>query len=455
MKDLRQSVLKASGYHCPKRGEIDILKDVLLEIDDSGVITAVHQPEDSGYPSILNAARAGSRLSELPAGTWLIPGLVDLHVHAPQYPQLGLALDEPLEIWLNRYTFPMEARYADPDFARDRYRTLVEDLMANGTTTAAYFATIHEEATCILVDTCLEKGQRAVIGKVAMDNPDQCPDYYRDATAQDSLQGSRNIIDYIRSHPDNGPGMVQPAVTPRFIPSCSDETLEGLGRLAAETGAHVLTHCSESDWEHGYVLERHGMTDTESLDRFGLLGRRSILAHSVFLEPENMETIRNRQSAVAHCPLSNSYFGNAVFPLRAALEKGLHVGLGTDISGGPNASIFSEMRTAVSMSRLLESGTDPSRPPEERGAGREARIDFRDAFFMATAGGGIALDMPIGRLAPGCRFDAVAIDTRTAEGSIRIDEDRDEPEEILQKIIYTASRPNIARVWTDGILRNG
>ena len=125
MKDLRHSVLKASGYHSPKRGEIDILTDALLEIDGSGVITAVHRSEDSGYPSILNAARTDGRLSALPEGTYLLPGLVDLHVHAPQYPQLGLALDEPLEVWLNRYTVPLEARYADPEFARSRYGTLI------------------------------------------------------------------------------------------------------------------------------------------------------------------------------------------------------------------------------------------------------------------------------------------------------------------------------------------
>ena len=352
MKDLRGRTLLASGFQSRERGTIEILEDTLVEIDVGGIITSLTHPGDSSYQRILNKARRTGRLEELAPGTYLLPGLVDLHVHAPQYPQLGLALDEPLEVWLNRYTFPLEARYADSDFARRSYALLIDDLMANGTTTAAYFPTIHTEATRLLVDLCLEKGQRAVIGKVAMDNPEECPDYYRDESAEISIRESRDIIEYIRCHPANTAGMIQPAVIPRFIPSCSDESLRGLGKLAAESGCHVLTHCSESDWEHSYVLDRHGMTDTESLDRFGLLGRRSILAHSVFLNTENMETVRLRKAAIAHCPLSNSYFSGGIFLLRSALEKELHVGLGTDISGGPNASLFNEMRTAVSVSRI-------------------------------------------------------------------------------------------------------
>jgi guanine deaminase len=213
---------------------------------------------------------------------------------------------------------------------------------------------------------------------------------------------------------------------------------------------HVQTHCSESDWAHGYVLERHGMTDTESLDRFGLLGRRSVLAHANFLTRLDMETIRVRQAAVAHCPVSNAYFANAVFPLKAALEKGLHVGLGTDISGGPIGSMFDAMRGAIMVSRMLETGTDPNLPPEARSRQSNSRVDFRDAFYLATTGGGIALDLPIGRFEPGYQFDALAIDTTAENGTIRLWDDLDRGDAVLQKIVYTASKPNIATVWVSG-----
>lgn len=449
MRDLRNKVLLASGFHAPVSGEIEVLRDSLFVIDPEGVIVSVLQPDDVDYPVQKAKAEEEARLCRLPAGHILLPGFVDCHVHAPQYPQLGTALDVPLETWLHTYTFPLEARYADLAFARRAYRLLVEDLLANGTTTALYFATIHQDATRLLVDICLEMGQRALIGKVAMDNPDECPDYYRDVSPDAALQGTQALIDYVRAHPDNTAATVLPVVTPRFIPACTDATLDGLGQLARDCGCHVQTHCSESDWEHGYVLSRHGMTDTMSLDRFGLLTRRSMLAHSNLLTQNDMELIRIRQAAIAHCPLSNAYFAGAVFPLRAALEKGLHVGLGSDISGGPSASLLENMRAAILVSRLLETGVDPDLPASQRASGAKARIDFRHAFHMATAGGGKALDLPVGQFTPGYRFDAITIDPDAKGGSLSLFDGDAGGEAALQKIVFTASRANIAAVYVD------
>ncbi|MGA1802159.1 guanine deaminase [Rhizobium sp. HT1-10] len=453
--DLRNRTLRASGFHSPERGTIDVLEDVLIDIDGNGRIAAVHRTGDPGYDVICREHDASGRLVTLPAGSYLLPGFVDLHVHAPQYPQLGNALDVPLEVWLQTYTFPLEARYRDLAFARRAYGLLVDDLLSNGTTTALYFATVHQEATRLLVDLCLEKGQRALVGKVAMDNVDECPDYYRDASPDAALDGTRALIDYIRSHPENAESRVLPVVTPRFIPSCTDATLEGLGAIAGECDCHVQTHCSESDWAHGYVLARYGLTDTEMLDRFGLLRRRTVLAHGNFLTADDLEMIRVRQSAIAHCPLSNAYFANAVFPLRAALEKGLHVGLGTDISGGPSASMLENCRGAILVSRMLQTGVDPRLEADARSTFGPAQINFRDAFHIATAGGGIALDLPVGQFTPGYKFDAIVIDTDADGGTVRLWDDLDHAENILQKIVYTASSANIAAVWIDGEQRSG
>jgi len=453
--DLRNRTLRASGFHSPERGKIDVLEEVLIEIDGDGRIASVHRMSDPGYDGILREREASGRLVILPAGSYLLPGFVDLHVHAPQYPQLGNALGVPLEVWLQTYTFPLEARYRDLAFARRSYGLLVDDLLSNGTTTALYFATIHQEVTRLLVDLCLEKGQRALVGKVAMDNVDECPDYYRDASPDAALDGTRALIDYVRSHPENTENRVLPVVTPRFIPSCTDATLEGLGDIAGECGCHVQTHCSESDWAHGYVLARYGLTDTEMLDRFGLLRRRTVLAHGNFLTADDMEMIRVRQSAIAHCPLSNAYFANAVFPLRAALEKGLHVGLGTDISGGPSASMLENCRGAILVSRMLQTGVDPRLEADARSTFGPAQIDFRDAFHIATAGGGIALDLPVGQFTPGFKFDAIVIDINADGGTVRLWDELDHGENILQKIVYTASSANIAAVWIDGEQRSG
>ncbi|MDC3958951.1 guanine deaminase [Polyangium jinanense] len=448
MTDLRGKTLAGTFFHAPVLGTLEVLEDALVEIDKAGRIATVIRSGDPRHEGARIAASMAGTLVTLPAGCYVIPGFVDLHIHAPQYPQLGKALHVPLEIWL-RHTFPLEARYADAAFARKAYEMLVADLLANGTTTALYFATIHQEATRLLVDICLEKGQRALVGKVAMDNPQECPDFYRDASTEAGLQGTRSLIEYVRTHPANEGGLVHPVVTPRFVPSCTDAMLEGLGVIARECGCHVQTHCSESDWEHGYVLARHGVTDAECLDGFGLLTRQSILAHANLINADDMARIVTRGSGVAHCPLSNAYFSNAAFPLRAALAKGVRVGLGTDISGGPSASMLDACRMAVVTSRMLESGVDPALPPETRGR-PSSRIDIRDAFHLATAAGGDALELPVGRFAPGCHFDAVLVDTTAPNGTIRLFEELDEPEDILAKIVYTASRANLAEIWVAG-----
>ena len=123
-------------------------------------------------------------LYEISSHQYIIPGFTDLHIHAPQWPQLGKALDVPLEEWLQKYTFPLEAKYHDENFARMVYSDLVSSLLKSGTTTAVYYGTIHKEANRILADICLNKGQRAIIGKVVMDNPEECPEYYRDVSTQ-------------------------------------------------------------------------------------------------------------------------------------------------------------------------------------------------------------------------------------------------------------------------------
>jgi guanine deaminase len=175
------------------------------------------------------------------------------------------------------------------------------------------------------------------------------------------------------------------------------------------------------------------------------LSRHTILAHCNFISDEDTALIRARGAAVAHCPLSNVFFSDAVFPLRKILQQGVHVGLGSDIAGGASPSILENARHAVMASRALESGVDPSL---DRGTRRrpDSRIDALTAFWLATAGGGIALDLPVGLFREGFQFDAVLIDAQVPESNLRVDVD-DTPEAILQKIIYLAGRANIREVW--------
>jgi guanine deaminase len=428
--DLPAFAIRGPLFHTPRRGQLQALDDALVEVGNAGTILAV----GPATPARMATLRAAGCLTELGEGEYLLPGLVDLHIHAPQWPQLGRALDVPLEQWLMRHTFPLEARYADIDFARAVYAELVDALLAQGTTTAVYFGTIHAAATLALAECCRAAGQRAVIGKVAMDDPGECPDWYRDADAADAIAGTRAVIAGIRAL-DPGPApLVLPAIIPRFLPSCSEEALTGLGLLAETTGAHVQTHCSESPWEVAHGQARFGRTDSAVLDGFGLLRAHTILAHSNFTDAGDRKLIAARGAAIAHCPLSNAYFAGAILPAREVLDEGLRIGLGTDIAGGHSPSLLDSARFAVTASRMR--------------VGAGTAIDAAEALWMATAGGGEALGLKIGLFAPGYQFDALVIDTAAPE-RLRF-HGLDEPQDVFEKILRRASAAHIRRVWVAG-----
>lgn len=439
--------------HMPHMGSLDVLEDALMGVGADGSIALVLTPQSEHYQQTLQHARQSGSFNQMGSRQLMIPGMTDLHVHAPQWPQRGMALHLPLQDWLERYTFPLEARYSDLDFARRVYQSLVKALLANGTTTAMYFATLHEEATELLASTCLSLGQRAFVGRVAMDDVGQCPDYYRDTDAYSAIAASERSIHAIRQLDGNarvnGIARVQPVITPRFIPSCTDELLSGLGELAATLQCPIQTHCSESDWEHGYVMQRLGMSDTEALADFGLLNRHTVLAHSNFISERDMSVIQEAGSGIAHCPLSNSYFADSVFPLRRALDKSLRVGLGTDIAGGHSASLFNSCQHAVAASRLLESGVDTRISREHRGQS-DARIDFLDAFYLATTGGADVLDSPTGYFDVGRQFDALLLDLDSPGNTLDEFNQAADWENLLGCIIHNIQACNIEKVWVAG-----
>ena len=450
VEKLRTQAFLGPALHAPSPDRFDYFDQCLMVVDNDGSIERLITKGQRDFDDMIAKHDRAERLRRLAPGQLFLPGFVDLHVHAPQWPQLGKALDVPLEVWLQRHTFPLEAKYADLDFAQMQYTDLVATLLANGTTTALYYATIHLPATKLLADICLTAGQRALIGRVAMDDPGQCPDFYRDVSADQAVLETRAFVDYVRGMTGNEAGRILPVITPRFIPACTDDLLHGLGALAHELDCHIQTHCSESDWEHEFVQSRCGVSDTQALDQFGLLSRKTILAHGNFLSDDDLTHLRETGAGIAHCPLSNIYFSDAVFPLRKALTMNVHVGLGTDISGGPSPSILNNARQAIHSSRLLESGVDPARPRAARGI-TGARINHIQAFWLATAGGGIALDLPIGQFAPGFQFDAVVLEGADAQGNLFLG-DQDQPGDILQKIIYGAGRSNIYETWVSGQL---
>lgn len=424
----------------PEPDRLEVLADVVVSVDGDGTIVAIDEHDGT---------HAGVE-RELPVGSVLLPGLVDTHVHAPQWPQLGTGLDLPLEEWLLEYTFPLEARFADPAWAAMVWPDLVHGLLAHGTTTAVYHAVVDVAATTMLATTCVDIGQRALVGRVAMDHPDTTPHWYRDTDAAAGISASRTSIDEIRSL---GSDLVGPIITPRFIPACTDELLAGLAALAAETGVAVQTHCSESDWQHEHVLDRTGRRDTVALDDFGLLGDHTVLAHCGLVDDDDLGRIRSRGAGIAHCPVSNAYFGNAVFGARRALDAGVRVGLGSDVAGGAVAGLLAQCHAAVTSSRMLEDGVDPTVARARRGV-PGSRIDTVTAFWMATRGGAELLGHPTGLLEVGRAFDAFVVDVPAASGRptspLRVWPGLDADATIFEKVVRLATAADISDVWVAG-----
>ncbi len=435
--------VEATRFQTPGPSTLETERVVITVAN--GEITTV-APASSDEAAVLRAD--SPEHLNLGDDTVIVPGMIDLHIHAPQWQQLGTALDLPVQDWLQTYTFPLEARFADTAMAGVVYRDLVATLLAHGTTTAVYFASVHEPATLVLAETCAEAGQRAFVGRVAMDHPDATPEWYRDADAAAGLTASARSIEAIRTA-DAGRGLVEPIITPRFLPACTDELLTGLGDLAETTGALVQTHCSESDWHHAYAFERFGKTDTSALDSFGLLRNRTVLAHSNHVTDADISLITQRGAAIGHCPISNAYFANAVLPVPELLAAGARVGLGTDIGAGVRPGVLQQCHEAVTMSRMRRDGVHADLSTAERGA-PDSAIDTTTAFWLATAGGAEALGLPLGVLEPGRRFDAVAIDLDHPHGVIRRHVDIDDDERLFEKVVRLAQTSDISQVWVDG-----
>lgn len=443
------TVIQGTAFTSKSPAEVDVLKDSLFCIDEKGMIAEILSPEDENYNEVLKQYENTDAFRRFHEGTYILPGFIDLHIHAPQWIQAGTALDIPLNDWLNTYTFPTEAKFADPVLAKEVYTDVVDTLLANGTTTALYFATIHKEASIILAQICAEKGQRGLVGKVVMDDPEQTPAFYRDADTETALKETEEFILAVKEVAKTTKQGVYPVVTPRFIPSCTDEALRGLGELAEKYDTHIQSHCSESDWAHGYVQERFGKNDAQALNDFGLLQDKSVMAHSNFLTTDDAALFAETGSAIAHCPISNAYFANSVIPIKRFMAMGVDIGLGSDISGGFSPSLYDNTRQAVISSRMLEDGVNPAVSAGKRGT-PNSRITINEAFHLATAGGGESLSLPIGRIAVGFAWDIQLIDTRQQGARLPIYGRQTNELETFEKIIYLARPENIQEVWVQG-----
>ena len=340
-------------------GRFRTIKDGYLLIED-GVVAGTAEKRPSG----IDITDFGSSL--------ILPGLYDLHIHAPQYMFAGLFMDDELLQWLDRHTFPLEARFSDKDFASDAYTAFVEDLKNSCTVRASIFGTIHRESTIMLMSLLEESGLHGYVGKVSMDR--NSPDILREDT-DEAISEELRFLEEASSFRN-----VKPIITPRFIPSCTDHLLSSLGAIAKEWNLPVQTHLdenpSEVEWVRGLCPESRSYAD--AYDSFGLMDGRSIMAHSVWVTEEEMDILSSHDAWVAHSPSSNMNLSSGIAPVRRFMERGIKTGLATDTAGGSSLSMFRMITDAIQASKLRWRLVDDALPP----------LRFSEAFYLASKGGG-------------------------------------------------------------------
>ena len=345
----------------------------------------------------------------------IIPGLTDLHLHAPQYPNAGLGLDLELLQWLETYTFPEESKYKDVEYAKKAYQVFVNDLANSAITRASIFATLHTDITLLLMDLLEQKKLIAYVGKVGMDR--NSPDFYIETNGKEETKR------FLEECKKKNYIYVKPIITPRFTVACTDDYMKYMGELAKEYQIPVQSHLSENLDEIELVKNLTGTEFyAESYDRYGLFGNetKTIMAHCVFSPDKEVDLIKENGVYIAHCPTSNSNLASGISPAAKYLREGLNIGLGSDISGGHTLDLFEVMRHAIQVSKLNYRYIHSEQKP----------LTLSETFFMATNKGGSFFGK-VGTFEKDYEFDAIVLDESLINNIGEYNE-----KERLEKFVY-------------------
>lgn len=414
--------LKGNIVHTPEFGKLETYEQHYI-IEDQGKVVSITPELSSEYQGI-EVIDYGDQL--------IIPSFVDIHLHAPQYGNIGMGLDLPLLPWLKTYTFPEEAKYHKESYAKKIYQQLLRDLYNFGTLRSCVFSSLHADGTIELMNIFDQAGLSAYIGKVNMDRNSN--EEYVEVSAKESIADTLKVLDAFSSVSER----IKPILTPRFIPTCTDELMIMIGKLAQSRDLAIQTHLNENldeiEWvkelapdSTGYLnaYERHG----------SLIPHRTILAHSIYNQDDELDIMADQQLYVGHCPSSNVNLMSGVAKVKQMIKRGIPVGLGSDIAAGDSLNMLDNMKDSIKASKLLSLYD-----------GDESDvITFDEAFFLATRGGGSFFGNT-GSFVPGATFDALIID----DSSYRIN--KLSLAERLEMLIYRGDDRQIVERYLDGNL---
>lgn len=386
----------------------------------------------AGPWSALSGNFPGVAVEHLP-GRLLAPGFIDLHVHFPQTDVIGSPA-EGLLPWLENYTFPHEARFADPAYAQGVAKVFLDELLRHGVTTPLTFATSHPASVDALMTQAQARGMRLVAGKVLQDR--HSPDGVRDETGQ-SLVDTEALIR--RWH---GTDRLGYAITPRFAPSCTEAQLRGAGELAAKyPDVWIQSHVAENRDEVRWAREL--FPDARSYlaiyDGFGLMRERAIYAHCIHFDDDDRALMRDTGAAAAVSPTSNLFLGSGFFDYEGARRVGFRYGLASDVGGGTSFSPFHTMLAAYYVGR--EGQTKPG-----------VSLSPQHLWWQHTAGAAqaLGLDGTIGNLQPGAEADFLVLDPKATPLLARKVANSRNLDELLFSLIVLGDDRVVERVYVDG-----
>ena len=406
---------------------------------------------------LCNDGKSGGVFTEIPeayahlpikdhSGMLIIPGLADLHIHAPQFAFRALGMDMELLEWLEKNAFPEEGKYKDIEYAEKAYSRFVEDIKRGPSTRLCVFATIHVPGTLILMDLLEKSGVVSLVGKVNMDR--NCPDFLQE---DDSAAATLKWLETFRKYREEGRYKnTAPIITPRFIPSCTDELLEKLAEIQKENALPLQSHLSENRGEIEWVKELRPSSKTYigAYADSGLLEGPTVMAHCVWSDEQEMDAFIQKGVYVAHCPQSNTNLSSGIAPVKRFLERGVSVGLGSDVAGGAHTSIFRAMTDAIQVSKLRQTYS-----LQTVGLQKEKALTLEEAFYLGSAGGGSFFGKhncteagSSGSFEAGWDFDALVIDD-SPFASI----DKRSLRDRLERVVYLSDQQNIIEKYVRGV----
>ena len=358
-------LLKGNFIYSIDKNDIEIKENQYLLVKDGKVEGFYNE-----VPSIAKDVKVEDYKDNI-----IIPGLSDLHVHAPQYAFRGMGMDMQLLDWLNTYAFKEEGKYKNLEYAKKQYSKFVDDVKNSATTRLSIFATLHKDATIMLMDLLEDAGVKAYVGKVNMDR--NSPEFL----SEDTIESKEDTIEWLEQIKDRYKN-IKPILTPRFIPSCTDKLMDEIQNINKKYKLPIQSHLSENTSEIDWVADLHPDTNNyaEAYDKYNLFGKenKTIMAHCVHCPDDELNLIKQNNVPVAQCPQSNANLTSGIAPIKKMLDMGIDVGLGSDIAAGSSLSIFRAMSDAVQVSKLREAMTGE----------KNQILTLSEVFYLGTKGGG-------------------------------------------------------------------